>query len=101
MKNFLKKWESFVVMLSNNGIPVLVLKDPKTKEPSITFSMLIVSFVICCLALIGKLSSSPTIQSIDFNNSFNLFLACAGLYWGRKLQTPTGSVETNSENADK
>lgn len=83
-----------VAYLNSNGIPVLVFRDPRTKEPSITFSMLIVSFVMCCIALSGKLSSSATIQSIDFTNSYNLFLACAGLYWGRKLQTPTGVVET-------
>ena len=55
---------------------VLVLRDPVTQQPSVSYSLLVVSSL---LVVIGLMNSF-----IDIDNALQFFYACAGLYFGRK-----------------
>lgn len=77
VKQRISKWQEA-------GLPLIFLRDCKTKKPSITFSMLVTSFIMCVLALIGKITE--IVDGIIFNNALNLFIACSSIYFGRKFQ---------------
>lgn len=99
MNKITEKWLEFVTWMSSKGIPFPLLRDPRTQDASLTFSMVVISFTMCTLALIGKVASSNAFGSLDFNNSLQLFLATGGLYWGRAFQK--GDSKLSAPKADK
>lgn len=70
----------------NIKLPFLV--DPKTKEPSVSLSLLILSFSALLLA------STVHIAKLTDNTSslLELFYATCGLYWGRRFQGKSGNI---------
>lgn len=79
-----EKLKEYANKLRDAGIPVVVLQDPVTKKPSVTFSMLVVSFTMCVLALIGNMVD--LVGGIDFDNSKDLLMITGTAYLGRQWQ---------------
>lgn len=96
MEKFLESWKKFVTWLSVKGIPVPLLRNPRSNEASVSFTMLVVTFAICTLALIGRVASSTLFESIHFANAFELFIATSALYFGRSFQK--GTMSANVQN---
>lgn len=80
--NVKKIWNNFVKKASEDGIALIYFKDPKTKKASVTLTMMVVSFTIVVVGLVGKLSQN---WNIDITQAFNLLYVTAGLYLGRKV----------------
>lgn len=77
---FVDKWKSGVIWASAKGIPIPLLRNPKHQEASITFTMLVTSYVMCLL------SAMDLFKTINFEHSFELFMAVSALYFGRNFQ---------------
>jgi len=75
----------------------LFMTDPKTGTPSVSLSMLMLSFVAVLAASVchmtGLVESTSSLTE--------LFYACAGLYFGRRFQGKSGSVIESSTEASK
>lgn len=69
------------------GIPVPCLRDPKTSQPSVSFTMVAVSFGLCVVGLVGKWAKQ--LDGINMSEALQLFGLCATLYFGRKQQEKT------------
>jgi hypothetical protein len=72
----------------------LWITDPKTKESSVSLTLMVISFV----ALLG--ASTLHISKLTENTSSltELFVTTAGLYFGRRFQTKSGnSIDPKSE----
>lgn len=66
----------------------LWLSDPKTKESSVSLTLMVISFVVLLVA-----STLHIAQLTDNTSSLTeLFYATAGLYFGRKFQGKSGNI---------
>jgi hypothetical protein len=99
--NLMIKWKNFVSNLASKGVPILVARDPKSKEPSVTLTLVVVSAGMCMISVaimlatsIAKIHSDFTLtpetsgQIHDaFSSSFQFLIASLGGYLGRKMQS--------------
>lgn len=86
--------------LNSKGIPIPLIRDPKT-GPSVSLTMLFLSFNLVFFGLIGKYSS---VLDIDLNQAIQIFYGTSALYFGRKFQRdPKGAtiVEESSQKDQK
>lgn len=68
---------------TKKGIPVPVLRDPVTQQPSASFTLLVISSGLVIFGLLNKIAK--LVDGVDIDNALQFFYACAGLYFGRKL----------------
>ena len=67
--------------MSAKGVPLPMVRDPKTGEGSVSLTLVFISFNIVLLGLVGK--AAGALGGVDLTQALNLFYACAALYWGR------------------
>ncbi len=91
MQKLVDKWKLAVTWASAKGIPLPLLRNPKHQEASITFTMLVISFVLCIAG------TMDLVKSINFEHAFELFMAVSALYFGRNFQ----KKELSSSKEDK
>ena len=96
----MEKLKELFRKMNEFGIPLPQLRDPKTGRSSVTMTMMVISFNIVAIGLIGKYAKG---LDIDMSQAMYLFLTTSGLYLGRKMQndptkkTVTMEEETKSE----
>lgn len=84
------KIKEFIKLLNDKGIPTPILRDPALGKPSVTYTMLLVSFLLTILSIF-KIGSDKL--GLDFNQCLEL-LSYVGIgYIGRKWQKGNISVE--------
>lgn len=83
MKKLKQFQNKFLELCMQKGIPVPIIRDPSTQQPSASFTLLVVSSGLVIFGLINK--AAKFVDGIDINNALQFFYACAGLYFGRKL----------------
>jgi len=87
--------KKFINKLQKSGLPLLWIKDPISKLPSVSLSILLLSVV---LVLLGVLSNFFVfLKGINVDAAFNFFLVSAGLYFGRKLSFNGKSIDNEKE----
>jgi len=97
-KELKRKWSEFVVKMNMAGVPVPTIRDPKTGRGSVSLTLVFISFNFCIAAMVSKWSGA--VGSIDSSQALNLFMICAGLYWGRKFQKdPKGQISVDTTNS--
>lgn len=100
---FKEKWLSWVRGMNERGFPMPTLRDPKTGLGSVSLTLVFISFNFCLIAMIGKWAGM--LGGIDPSQALNLFMVCAGLYWGRKLTSSKEGVQSDavdkSEKSDE
>lgn len=69
--------------MTKKGIPLAVFRDPITQQPSVSLTMLVVSFTLSIIALINKFAK--LVDGMDVENTLQLLIICASLYFGRSL----------------
>jgi len=79
----MEKLKQIMQYLNEKGLPIAFLRDPVTQKPSVSLTMLVVSFTITILALISKFAK--IVDGIDVDNAMQLLIICASLYFGRAL----------------
>lgn len=83
IKTLKKKWFAIVNAMNSNGVPIPMVRDPKTSLSSVSLTLVIISFNFCLIGLAGKLAGF--FGGIDMAQALNLFYACSLLYFGRKI----------------
>jgi hypothetical protein len=91
----LEKLKAKLKEIQEQGLYIVFLKDPITKQPSVTLSLLITSAIIVITGLLQK--PSKLIGGIDIENSLSFFYACAGIYLGRKITGNKVTIDNQQE----
>lgn len=93
----MSKVKDFVNKLNQSGVPMPMLKDPKTGQGSITATLVFLSFNTALLGQLGKITN--LFGSIDLTQANYLFLLSLGAYLGRKFQAnaTTKTVDMKEE----
>ena len=88
------KLKELINSLKEKGIDItcLTIRDISTKQPSITFTFLVVSGLAALLALFDKSKMSLNL-GLNFENAKELLTVFAALYFGRKLTAGKTTVE--------
>ena len=79
----MKRLQSLIIKLQKQGIPLVFVRDPITKVPSVSLTLLLLSFSISLFALINKFAK--IVEGVDVDNSLELLIICASLYFGRSI----------------
>lgn len=87
----LEKLKELIKELQDRGIPVIFLRDPITKQPSVSLSLLIVSFLLSIFALINKFAK--IVDGVDVDNTLELLIITSSLYFGRSLSKKMNDKE--------
>ena len=91
-----KWWKSLASKMNDNGIPMPLVKDPKSGRGSVSLTLVFISFNLCVAGIIGKYAKM--LEGVDVAQALNLFMACAALYFGRKMQKdPKGAMSVEAE----
>jgi hypothetical protein len=69
--------------LQEQGFPIIFLRDPITKQPSVSLTLVVISFLLSLLSLINKFAK--VVDCVDVENTLQLLIICASLYFGRSL----------------
>lgn len=85
------KIQEILQKLNQNGIHIPTISDPVTGKGSVSLTMLVISFNFCLISMAGKWSGY--FGTIDPSQALNLFMVCAGLYFGRKFQGKESSLD--------
>lgn len=80
-----EKLEALVKKLQKEGIPLLFFRDPVRKAPSVSLTLLLVSFGLSLFSLLNKFAK--LVEGVDVENSLQLLIICASLYFGRTLSS--------------
>lgn len=93
----LDAWKKFVNDMNEKGIPIpLVRVDGKA---SLSASLVVASFTIWVISIMGK--AAGALGGMDSNACFQMFIACGGLYWGRKFQRDEkGNITVESKKEE-
>ena len=100
MADITNKVQAFINKAKTDGLSFPMIQDPKTKQPSVTVTMVVVSFffmglctIITTLLAINKLGSFFTTSDSAINalkEAFSMSLQMSGVslgaYLGRKFQ---------------
>lgn len=91
-----QKLKELAAKMNELGIPIPVLRDPASGKGSVSLTLLFLSFNFCLASMAGKWSGY--FGTIDPSQALNLFMVCAGLYFGRKLQrSEKGAISVEQE----
>lgn len=90
MKNLKTNWCLINAYFNKKGIPAPMIRDPKSGRGSVSLTMVFISFNVWLLSLIGMHFQVASDAVVD--STFNMVIACFGLYFGRKFSTGRGVV---------
>lgn len=85
--------------LHEHGLKLWFVRDPIKKQPSVSLTMLIISFNLYVFTLINKLGKWFS----DVDGAGQLLIVCASLYFGRSFSGKKGNATLSApeENNEK
>ena len=90
----IEKVKEIIALMNEKGIPLPAVRDKGV--PSFTATMFCVSFAICVIALIGKMSSF--FGTFNYNDCLTLYMASGSFYFGRKwVKDKNGAITSEIE----
>ena len=98
-KNVIKDWKGFVGRMNQVGVPLPMVRDPKTGRGDVALTLVFLSSIWVQLGLIGKFAA--VFQGIDISQALNWFYACCALYWARKLSSDGKGKVDLGESVDQ
>lgn len=90
--------KNLVNQLNQKGVPLPMLRDPKTGSASMTATLVFISFNTALLGQLGKITH--LVGSIDLTQANYLFLLSLGAYLGRRMQSDS-TKKTVDLSSDK
>jgi hypothetical protein len=100
MHELFAKWKKFVSDMNAKGVPVPMIRDSKTGSGSVSLTLVFLSFNIWIVSIVGKWSGQ--LGGINPTETLNMFMVCAGLYFGRKLQKdPKGNISVDLPESEQ
>lgn len=85
----LDKWKKFVVTMNEKGVPMPMVRDPKTQLGSVSLTLLFLASIWVQLGLLGKFSA--WFQGVNLDQALQFFYATSALYFGRQWQAKDGT----------
>ena len=82
---------------NKDGIPLPMVRDPKTGAGSLTATMVVTSFMICVILLGGKVTK--LVGDVDYNNALWLLGISLGAYMGRKFTSDSKGISVGDKIA--
>jgi hypothetical protein len=86
----MEKLKALILKLNKNGVPLPMATDPKTGVGSLTVTMVVVSFGICALGVLGK--ASKVLGEVDLTAAHSLLVISLSAYLGRKVMNDGKNV---------
>jgi len=77
----LSKLKKKLKELQDTGFPIIFFRDPLTKLPSVSLTLLLIAFCLTVFSLINKFTK--IVDGVDVDNTLELLIVCASLYFGR------------------
>lgn len=96
MDDLLEKMKNIHQKLHEQGIKLWFIRDPIKKEPSVSLTMLFISFNLYVFTLVNKFGKWFS----DVDGAGQLLLISAGLYFGRSFSGGKGRAKLDSENKE-
>lgn len=107
----LSLWRNVVSRANSHGIPLPMVRDPKTGRGSITATLVVLSSCLAALSIIMMLAvfvakitswfvlTDTTLSSVKeaFSASMQFYIASLAAYLGRKIQSNKNAVSVSSE----
>lgn len=93
------KLKSLINRLNQYGIPIPMIKDPRTGKASVTLTMMVLSFNTALLGQLGKFTN--LLGNVDMTSAMSLFVATSALYLGRKFQSNGKETTIEPSNEGK
>ena len=93
------KLKEFIQNMNAAGVPLPMIRDPKTGKGSVTLTMTFISFNTALLGQVGKITN--LLGAIDLTQANYLFLMCLGAYLGRRMQSDVGKKTNVIESEEK
>lgn len=87
----LEKIKQKIQELQEQGVSLLFVKDPVSKQPSVSLTLLLVAFFLSIFSLINKFAK--VVDGVDVENTLQLLIICASLYFGRSLSKKMNDKE--------
>lgn len=84
LETLFEKWKQFINDMNSKGIPVPMIRDGKTGKGSVSLTLVFISFNVWLISIIGK--AAGALGGMDPSQTLSMFMTCAGLYFGRKMQ---------------
>jgi len=85
----MEQFKAFLFKLNEIGIPLPLLRDPIKKSPSVSLTMLIITFLLTFIGIIGKMGN---VIDINVDQAMNLFSVCSILYFGRSIAGKVNNI---------
>ena len=96
--NFVDRIKQIIVKLNEQGVPLPMARV--NGAPTLTGTMVIMSFTTCLLGQIGKVTK--LLGEVDLTQANYLLLICLSAYLGRKMQGQgNGKDVTLDKDEDK
>jgi hypothetical protein len=89
------KLKQQIAYWQKNGVPILFWRDEQKKAPSVSLTMMLISFVLCILSVIGKFTRIA--EGVDVENSMQLLIITSSLYFGRSFSKKMLSEDKKPE----
>lgn len=98
LKELASKVSDLVKTANMYGIPLPMVRDPKTGIGSVSLTLVFISSIMVILGLVGKWSGK--LGTIDIHNALEFFYASSALYFGRNWKTgASAEVKELAEDA--
>ena len=94
----IEKWKQFIENMNTKGIPVPMIRDGKTNSPSVSLTLVFISFNVWLISVIGK--AAGALGGMDAGQTLQMFMICTGLYFGRKLQKDDKGVTVEAKDSE-
>lgn len=85
LRELFKQLRKLVQTFNMYGIPIPMVRDPKTKIGSVSLTLVFISSIMVIVGLVGKWSGQMGV--IDINSALEFFYASSFLYFGRNWRT--------------
>lgn len=95
----MNKLKTLLLSLNSKGVPFPMVRDPKNGLGSITCTMVVVSFAICSIGVLGK--ASKLLGDVDLTAAHSLLVISLSAYLGRKMQSDGKKIEMSDNNKEE
>lgn len=96
LNELFKKLKKLVVLANTYGVPLPLVRDPKTDTGSVSLTLVFVSSVMVILGLISK--EGGKLEIVNINHALEFFYASSFLYFGRTWRTHTAAAAQEKES---
>ena len=97
IRDIRNKYLTLVSNLNSKGLPIPLIRDPKTRRGDVALTLVFISSVWLQIGIVGKWSGK--FGGIDTAQAFEFFITACSLYWARKL-SPDSKLEAPDPKED-